>query len=286
MTVSDSQTRPQLGAISRLSVVKQVDFGVYLDGKSLGEILLPKRYLPETGGEPGDKIDVFLYKDSDDRLIATTETPRVMVDQCACLKVIEVNHIGAFLDWGLSRDLLVPHSEQTGRMTPGKSYVVNVYIDELTERITATAKLDGWLSEEGVYFKPRQAVDLLIYGHTELGYKAVINHTHLGLIYKNEVFQPITYGQRLQGYIKRIRDDKKIDLCLQQPAAETQDKLMQSIIRYLQENQGVSTLTDKSPPADIYAQFHVSKKNYKRALGRLYKQREIRIEAGRIVLIR
>ena len=273
-----------VGALNRMRVVKKLDFGVYLDGKELGEVLLPTRYIPDTC-KINDEIVVFLYKDSEDRLIATTETPYVMVDECAYLKVVDINKVGAFMDWGLPKDLFVPYSEQNGRMEVGRSYVVNVYIDDITERITATAKLDGWLSEEGVYFKPFQPVDLLIYGKTDLGYKAVINHTHIGLIYENEVFQPLKYGQRIPGYIKAIREDRKIDLSLQLPASETRDALMEKIIDHLKKKGGVSNISDKSIPDVIYQEFAVSKKNYKKALSRLYKQKLIKIEKDRITLL-
>ena len=274
----------ELGTTNRMRVVKKLDFGLYLDGQELGEILLPTRYIPDDCSID-DEIDIFLYKDSDDRLIATTLTPYVMVEQCAHLKVVDVNKVGAFMDWGLPKDLFVPHSEQNGRMEIGRSYVVNVYVDDIDERITATAKLDGWLSEEGVYFKPRQEVDLLICGRTELGYKAVVNHTHLGLIYENEVFQPLKYGQRISGYVKAIRDDKKIDLCLQLPADETRDILMDAIVDHLKQHNKVSTITDKSIPDVIYQEFGVSKKNYKKALGRLYKKKLILIEKDHISLL-
>ncbi|MEE9352704.1 MAG: S1-like domain-containing RNA-binding protein [Thiotrichaceae bacterium] len=274
----------EVGALNRMRVVKKLDFGIYLDGKELGEILMPTRYIP-ADCKIDDEIVAFLYKDSDDRLLATTETPLVMVEQCAHLKVVDVNNVGAFLDWGLPKDLLVPHSEQNGRMEVGRSYVVSVYIDDISERITATAKLDGWLNEEGIYFKPDQPVDLLICGRTELGYKAIINHTHLGLIYENEVFQTLKYGQRIAGYIKAIRDDKKIDLTLQLPAKETRDELMENIISYLKKNGGISKITDKSIPDVIYQEFAVSKKNYKKALGRLYKQKLITIDKDKIELL-
>ena len=274
----------QIGELNRMRVVKKLDFGIYLDGKELGEILMPTRYIP-ADCKIDDEIVTFLYKDSDDRLLATTETPYVMVGECAHLKVIDVNNVGAFLDWGLPKDLFVPHSEQNGRMEVGKSYVVSVYLDDITERITATAKLDGWLSEEGIYFKPQQAVDLLICGRTELGYKAVINHTHLGLLYENEVFQELKYGQRLSGFIKTIRDDRKIDLSLQLPAAETRDALMNDIITYLKKHNGISKITDKSIPEVIYQEFKVSKKSYKKALGRLYKQKLITIDKEQITLV-
>jgi predicted RNA-binding protein (virulence factor B family) len=274
----------ELGTTNRMKVVKKLDFGMYLDGKDLGEILLPTRYIPDDC-KVDDEIEVFLYKDSEDRLIATTLTPYAMVNECAHLKVVDVNKVGAFMDWGLPKDLFVPHSEQNGRMEIGRSYVVNLYIDDIDDRITATAKLDGWLSEEGVYFKPQQPVDLLICGRTELGYKAVVNHTHLGLIYENEVFQELKYGQRISGYIKAIRDDKKIDLSLQLPAKDTRDKLMETIITHLKSNNKVSTITDKSIPDVIYQEFGVSKKNYKKALGRLYKQKLILIEKDKITLL-
>ncbi len=274
----------EVGALNRMRVVKKLDFGIYLDGKELGEILMPTRYIPPDC-KIDDEIVAFLYKDSDDRLLATTETPLVMVEQCAHLKVVDVNNVGAFLDWGLPKDLLVPHSEQNGRMEVGRSYVVSVYIDDITERITATAKLDGWLNEEGIYFKSDQPVDLLICGRTELGYKAIINHTHLGLIYENEVFQTLKYGQRIAGYIKAIRDDKKIDLALQLPAKETRDELMENIISYLKKSGGTSKITDKSIPDVIYQEFAVSKKNYKKALGRLYKQKLITIDKDKIKLL-
>lgn len=274
----------ELGTLNRMRVVKKLDFGIYLDGKDLGEILLPTRYIPDNCNID-DEIEVFLYKDSEDRLIATTLKPDAMVNECAHLKVVDVNKVGAFMEWGLPKDLFVPHSEQNGRMEVGRSYVVNLYIDDMDDRITATAKLDGWLSEESIYFKPQQPVDLLIYGRTELGYKAIINHTHLGLIFENEVFQTLKYGQRVAGFIKAIREDKKIDLTLQLPAKDTLDDLMNKIIAHLKQNNQVSTITDKSIPDVIYQEFGVSKKNYKKALGRLYKLKLILIKKETIILL-
>ena len=276
--------RIEIGKTCHLRVLKQRDIGLYLEGDTLGQILLPKRYVPKDT-VVGDLLEVFLYNDSDDRLIATTEKPYVEIDECALLKVVDVNHAGAFMDWGLSKDLLVPHGEQNGRMEVGRHYVVMAYLDDETDRIAASAKLDEILSEVSVYFKVHQAVDLQIYGQTELGYKAAINNAHLGLLYKNEVFQTVKYGQKLKGYIKTIRDDKKIDLTLQLPAVETRDTLMQAILDNLVEQKGVSSLTDKSLPADIYQQFSVSKANYKKALGHLYKQKLIKIDKRNITLL-
>ncbi|HFD32696.1 MAG TPA: GntR family transcriptional regulator [Gammaproteobacteria bacterium] len=276
--------RIEIGKTCCLRILKQRDIGLYLDGDVLGEILLPKRYVPKNT-TVGEYVEVFLYNDSDDRLIATTEKPYVETNECALLKVVDVNHAGAFMDWGLNKDLLVPHSEQNGRMEIGRHYMVMAYLDDESDRIAASAKLDELLSEVSVYFKPRQAVDLQVYSQTELGYKAVINHTHLGLLYKNEVFQTVKYGQKLKGYIKAIREDKKIDLSLQLPSAETRDALMHAILDYLVKEKGSSRLTDKSSPADIYQQFSVSKANYKKALGRLYKQKLIKIERHQVTLL-
>ncbi len=274
----------EIGKINNLQVVKSLEHGIYLDGEELGEILMPSRYVPENC-EVGNSLDVFIYLDSADLLIATTETPYVMVDECAYLKVVDVNPAGAFLDWGLPKDLLVPYGEQVSPLKIGQSYTVLVYLDENTNRIAATQKLDSRLSEEAQYFKPEQAVDLLIFGKTDLGYKAIINNTHIGLIYKNEVFQTLTHGEKLKGYIKTIRPDRKIDLCLQLPGKDARDDLSSRILEHLKKNNGVSTLTDKSSPEDIYENFGVSKKNYKKAIGTLYKKRLIRIEKDKITLL-
>ncbi len=274
----------EIGKINNLQVVKSLDHGIYLDGGDLGEILMPSRYVPENC-EVGDTLEVFIYLDSADLLLATTETPYVMVDECAYLKVVDVNQAGAFMDWGLPKDLLVPYGEQISPLKIGQSYTVLAYLDENTNRIAATQKLDSHLSEEAQYFKPGQAVDILIFGKTELGYKAVINNTHIGLIYKNEVFQTLTHGEKLKGFIKGIREDRKIDLCLQLPGKDAREDLKTRILNHLKKNDGESTLTDKSSPDDIYQCFSVSKKNYKKAIGMLYKKRLIRIEKDKITLL-
>jgi len=274
----------EIGKINNLQVVKILDHGIYLDGEELGEILMPSRYVPDNC-EVGDELEVFIYLDSADLLLATTETPYVMVGECAYLKVVDVNQAGAFLDWGLPKDLLVPYGEQISPLKIGQSYTVLVYLDENTNRIAATQKLDSRLSEEAQYFKPGQAVDLLIFGKTELGYKTVINNTHIGLIYKNEVFKTLTHGEKLKGFIKTIREDRKIDLCLQLPGKDARDDLNTRILNHLKKNNGESTLTDKSSPDDIYQCFAVSKKNYKKAIGMLYKKRLILIEKDKIKLV-
>jgi len=273
-----------IGTINTLQVLKQVDFGFYLAGAAYGEILLPKRYAPNHLSI-GDYIDVFIYSDSDDRLIATTEKPLAMVGECAWLKVKQTNRVGAFLDWGLPKDLLVPFNEQYSPMEEGKYYPVCVLLDNETNRIAASSKLYQFLEEHSNDFSPRQAVDLLIIQQSDLGFKAVINHTHLGLIFHSDVFQTLRMGQQIKGYIKEIRDDGKLNLTLQLPTQEIRDELLQAILDDLQQRGGTSTLTDKSPPDDIYKQFKVSKSNYKKALGTLYRQRIISIDKQKISLI-
>lgn len=273
-----------IGRMNRLEVVKEVEFGVYLDGEHLDTILLPKRYVPQ-GCKIGDWLDVFLYMDSEDLLIATTLKPKAQVGECAYLKVTDVNQAGAFLDWGLPKDVLVPYNEQHKPMEVGRSYVVYLFRDAYTDRIVASSKLSRHLQETNLYFQPQQAVDLLICGRSEMGYKAVIDDTHLGLIFKDEAFKPLSYGQKVKGYIKDIREDKKINLSLQPPAAAGRDALSEQILEHLRRNQGVSTLTDKCAPEDIYKTFNVSKNNYRKALGKLYKEKKILIEAHRISLL-
>lgn len=274
----------EIGTFNKLQVVKEVDFGVYLDGDDLDTILLPKRYVPE-GCEIGDWIDVFLYFDSDDLLIATTEKPKVEVGSCEMLTVVDINHAGAFMDWGLPKDLLVPYNEQQKPMEVGYSYVVHVFHDKNSDRIAASTKLNHHLDEEPVHLELRQKVNLLIAGRTELGYKAVIDNQSLGLIFRTDAFRPLKIGERLPGFIKSIRADGKIDLLISQSTLQGDHDLGEQIIQHLTEAGGESTLTDKSNPDDIYRIFKVSKKKYKQALGSLYKSKRISLSAEKIQLI-
>ncbi len=274
----------KLGQYSSLSIIKKVDFGVFLNGEELGEILLPKRYLKDDASI-GDVISVFLYNDSEDRIVATTETPKAMVGECAYLRVVDTNKFGAFLDWGLPKDLLVPFNEQQKPMQKGYSYTVYLFVDETTQRIAASSRLEDHLIADINIYEPRQAVDLQIYGKSDLGFKAVINNTHLGQLYENETFKKLHYGEKLKGYIKLLRTDGKVDLSLQLPAHLEREGLADTILQYLEQHQGISTLTDKSPPAEIYATYGVSKATYKKTLGLLYKNRQIKIEKHQISLI-
>ena len=274
----------QVGKFNKLQVVKEVDFGVYLDGGELDTILLPKRYVPKDC-EIGDWVDVFLYFDSEDLLIATTETHKVQVGQCELLKVIDINNAGAFMDWGLPKDLLVPYSEQHKPMEVGYSYVVYVFYDHDSDRIAASTRLQDHLAEESVWVKPKQAVNLLIAGRTDLGYKAVIDNRYLGLIFRGDAFRPLKIGERVAGFIKSIRPDGKIDLLISQATLQGDHALGEDIIRHLKTSGGVSLLTDKSDPDDIYRTFKVSKKKYKQALGTLYKSKRILLAPDKITLI-
>jgi len=273
-----------LGHYNKLRIIKRADIGVFLDGDQYGDILLPRKYAPESM-RIGDDVEVFLYNDSEDRIIATTLKPKAQVGECAYLKVVSTSRFGAFLDWGLPKDLLVPHSEQQKPMEKGYSYTVYLFVDEETQRIAASTKLEQHLSIDVSGFKPHQEVGLLIYGKSDLGFKAVINGTHLGQLFEGETFQRLHFGEQLKGYIRQVRADGKIDLMLQLPSELTRDNLGNAIIDHLRQNDGVSTLTDKSPPDDIYQAFGVSKASYKKALGKLYKQRAIMIEKHKISLL-
>ncbi len=275
----------KIGRVNRLRVVKHVHFGVYLDGAELGEILLPSRDVPQ-GCRIDDMLEVFILLDSEDRLIATTHLPSALVGQVARLKVVSVTAIGAFLDWGLSKDLFVPFSEQQPRMQAGRSYLVFVYFDEYSQRIAASSKLEKFLDLEPFEGQEGQQADLVIGDRTDLGYTAIINHAHWGMLYKNEVFQELSQGQQIQGFIKKIRPDGKIDLCLQKPGYAKVQTASQKILQILQQHGGFLEVTDKTSPERIYDVFGVSKKTYKKAIGALYKQRRITIAKNGITLIK
>lgn len=273
-----------IGKTCRLQVLREVDFGLYLDGEDYGDILLPARYVPDNC-QIDDWLDVFIYLDSEDTIIATTEKPSVEVGGCACLRVVDLNAYGAFMDWGLPKDLFVPFKEQRVPMQTGRSYAVYVFQDK-SGRICGSSKLDHFLNEfaDG-QFRKNQAVDLLIVSQSPLGYKAVINGTHLGLLYSNELLTSVVIGQRLPGYIQHIRPDDTIDLTLQQQGPELRDQLSRKILDDLVARGGVSDLTDRSAAEYIFKRFGVSKGNYKKALGQLYKDKKILLGKDSITLI-
>ena len=267
----------EIGQTYELNVVKILDFGAYLDAKELGEILLPYKYVPDDLSV-NDSVSVFLYLDSEDRPVATTQTPKAIVGEFAYLRVLDVSRVGAFLDWGLDKDLLVPFSEQHMPMVEGHSYLVYIYRDKNDGRIAATSKIDKIIDEDKPHhFKPQDAVDLVIAHRTDLGYKAIINHSYWGLLYKDDVFVRLNFGQKMTGYIKLVRPDGKIDLSLQ-GGQQTRDKYAEIILRYLQAKDGFAPVHDKSDPKLISEIFGMSKGAFKKAIGSLYKQRIISIE--------
>lgn len=274
----------QIGKINHLEVLKELDFGIYLDGGDLGEILMPKRYVPE-GTMLGDFIEAFIYLDSEDRLIATTEKPLASVEEFALLEVVSVTPVGAFLNWGLPKDLFVPFREQRKPMEVGKKYLVYVYLDTDTKRIAASSKIENYLDNIPVDYDENEEVDLIIVNETDLGYNAIIDYSHLGVLYKNEVFQELNPGDKVQGFIKKIRTDGKIDLRLDKIGYEKITSFVDRIIVELQKNKGFLPLTDKSSPEEIYKTFKISKKNFKAAIGALYKKRFIALEEDGIRLL-
>ena len=273
----------QIGKFNSLEVVSKTDIGVYLDGENLDTILLPKKQCPEDI-TIGDFVKAFIYFDSEDRLIATRQTPKAEVGQCAVLTVKDVNKAGAFLDWGLPKELLVPFNQQRQPMAIGERHVVYLYLDEFTERITGSAKISNFLREQSNQHQAGDRVALMIVKRTNLGYQAIVDDLYLGMIFNDDALQPLKIGQKINGYIKRIRADKKLDLALQLQGHEARVDIGERVLAALYKNQGELTLSDKSSPGDIFAHFQVSKGNFKKALGRLYKQGKIRIEPTRILL--
>ena len=276
--------KPSLGQYNTLKMVKAVDFGVYLDGGDEGEILLPTRYVPK-GLQPGDEVEVFIYLDQDERTIATTEKPLAKVGDFAYLEVSWVNEYGAFLNWGLMKDLFCPFREQKMRMQKGQGYIVYVTIDEESYRLMVTAKVDRYLSKERPPYRHGDEVDLLVWQKNELGFKVIIDNQYYGLIYENQVFCPLHTGDRVKGYIDHIRQDGKVDVTLQPTGRKQTEEFSEVLLQYLKDNGGRCELGDKSPTELIQDRFKVSKKTYKKAIGDLYRRRLISISNEGIALI-
>ena len=272
-----------LGTLNTLTVKKQVKFGYYLDGLSWGEILLPNNVAPAdiVIGEP---LSVFLYLDSEDQLIATTEQPKIMVGQVASLAVVASTKVGAFLDWGLKKDLLVPFSEQQIPLKVGQHYLVYCYVD-LSNRIVASTKLDRHLHKTPVPYQTGDKVQVMISEQTDIGYKAIIEHQHWGVLYKNEVFRPLKRGERHTALITKVRDDGKIDLRLKQATYQQAQALTEKILQRLRQNDSKLALTDKSSPELIDDAFGVSKKTFKQAIGAVYKDKLIVITPAGLLLV-
>ena len=267
----------RLGDYNRMTVVKTVDFGVYLDGGEEGEVLLPARYVPD-GCKEGDELEVFVYLDNEERLVATTQTPLAKVGDFACLEVSWVNEYGAFLNWGLMKDLFCPFREQKMKMEKGKRYIVHVHIDNESHRIVGSAKVERYFDPSFPPYRYGDEVSLLVWQKTDLGFKVIVDNRYAGLVYSNQIFREIRTGDRMKGYIEAVREDGKIDVMLQPTGWRMTKETADVLLDYLETHQGVCRLTDKSPAEDIYQAFQVSKKSYKKAVGDLYKRRLITIE--------
>lgn len=273
----------EVGRFNRLKIVKDLDFGVYLDGGDDLEILLPARYVPKNV-KIGEEIDVFIYHDNEGRLIATTLKPLALVGEFQYMEVKSVNDTGAFLEWGLMKDLLVPFKEQKMAMKEGRWYIVYVHIDHVTGRIVASARIDKYLDNVLPDYALNQEVNMLVAEETEIGYKVIINNLHWGLLYRSEVFRHLEKGEHLKGYIKEVREDEKIDVSLTPLGYQKVGGIADKILDSLKVQGGFINVNDKSQPEVIYSLFACSKKAFKQAVGALYKQQLIDIEDGGIRL--
>ncbi len=272
-----------LGKINTLPIIAINELGAYLDAGALGEAILPARQL--TSQQVGESIDVYLYHDSADRLVATTVKPKVVADEFASLKVVQVNKMGTFLDIGLPKDLLVPFNQQHKRMEVGRHYVVKVYVDQRSQRLVGSSKLDKFLDIWPAQYKSGEKVSLVIAAKTDLGFKAIINHQHWGLLYDNEIFKPLRVGQSVDGYIKQIRDDERIDLTLTRSGKGKVIDFSDQLLNYIKSNNGFTKLNDKSAPELIQKELNVSKKTFKSTVGNLLKRGKIKLVNGGIELV-
>lgn len=273
-----------IGQFAELKVAKLVDFGVYLEGEDESLILLPTQYVPPKT-QLDDTIRVFIYRDSEDRIIATTLLPKAIVGEFAYMEVKSVTNVGAFLEWGLAKDLLVPFSEQKDKMQVGQYYLVYVYLDETTGRIVATAKIEKILRDKVTSYSAGEEVNILIGKRMDLGYQVLINDDALGILYQNEIFEKIKSGDKRKAYIKKVRPDGKIDLSLQQQGYENEiPKAGEQLLALLKAEDGFLPINDKSSPEEIYRLLKMSKKNFKKAAGLLYKKKLISIEETGIFL--
>ena len=273
----------QLGEVNELTIIRITDYGWFLEDEEQNEVLLPNRFVTEDM-KANDKIEVFLFKDSEDRITATTQQPLISLNEFACLKVKDVNKFGAFLDWGLDKDLMVPFSEQHNKMNIDEQHVVRLVHDEKTDRLFATARLNKYLEFDHLTVKLNEEVEIIILEETDIGFKAIIEDAHLGLIYKSDVFQPLKKGDKMKAWIKLIREDGKIDLSLQKFGYGNIEPSSQKVLDVLKENDGFLPLYDKSDPQEIVDSLNMSKKTFKKAIGNLYKQKLIKLEDNGIRL--
>ncbi len=273
-----------LGVKNTLRILRGTGVGMFLGDDEGNDVLLPKKYIPDDV-IVGDDIEVFIYRDSEDRIIATTLEPKIQLNEFAYLQVKAVTQVGAFLDWGLEKDLFVPFREQNKKMEVDKWYAVYLYLDEDTDRLVASCKVNRFFEKENIDLAIGQEVDILVFEETDLGMNAVINNKYKGLIYENEIFQRIKIGTRTKAYVKNIRDDKRIDLSLQKQGYANVEPNAERILEKLKANNGFLDVTDKSDANYVMYQLEMSKKTFKKAVGALYRQRIIRIEDDGIYLV-
>lgn len=275
----------EIGKYNTLTILRETSVGLYLGDDTGEDVLLPNKYCPEKF-TIDDKIEVFVYRDHEERKVATNIIPKIHLHEFSLLEVTAVTDVGAFLDWGMEKELMVPYREQRQKLEKGRWYVVYLDVDKKTDRLFASNKLDKYLKNETLTVEEGQEVNLIIMQKTDLGYNAIINNVHKGLIYENEVFKKLNIGDRLTGFVKQIREENKIDLSLQPIGYRNSiDPNCELIHKSLVENKGYLALTDKSSTDEISAQFGISKKAFKKAIGALYKQRKITIEQAGIKLI-
>ena len=274
----------KVGHIQTLKVNRISDYGLYLIDDEEQEVLLPNRYV-SLDNKVGDEIEVFVYHDSEDRLVATTDRPLITEGKAACLKVVDKNIHGAFLDWGLAgKDLFLPNRNQQGGVLAGKSYIVWLYVDNITGRCVATMKLKPFIDIDIITVKPRQKVDILIASESPIGYRAIIDSRHWGMLYKNQIFKPVKVGDRLEGYIRRITDDNRIDLTLRQEGYDGVANSAEDLLKLIKENGGEMPIGDNSSPEKVHALTQMSKKVFKRAVGILLKRGDIATDGESIKL--
>jgi len=275
----------QIGIFNTLTVIRKSPHGLYLADSDGNDVLLPNKYIRDKNTFVGDEMKVFAYRDSDDRLVASTDTPKILLNEFAYLEVVDVNEYGAFLDWGMERDLFVPYREQGRKMETGRSYTVYMYLDETTDRLAASSKINKYFDNKNHSLKEGEEVDILIWDVAEPGVRVIINNRYKGLIYHNEIFTHLSPGEKRKAYIKTVREDSQLDVTLEKPGYDAVEPNAAKILKTLKEEDGFLPLTDKSDPVLIYRELEMSKKLFKKAIGSLYKQKLIRIEEDGIYLI-
>ena len=274
------------GKYCTLNIVKRATFGLYLGDEAGEEVLLPNKFCTDEM-KPGGEVKVFIYRDSEDRIVATTQTPKLLIHEFALLEATAVSKVGAFMDWGLDKDLMVPFREQRQKMTEGRWYVVYLDLDQKTDRLYASNRIERFLNNDNISVNEGDQVDLLVMQKTDLGFNVIINNVHKGLIFDNEIFKVLAVGDKIKGYVKNIREDQKIDVTLQPTGyRNTNDANSELILKKLSDSGGYLAITDKSTPEDIYTKLGISKKAFKKSIGALYKQKVITLEPEGIKLVR